>query len=76
MSTENLTYPIRHISVRVPWHDDGWRGTVCIDPSNNSACLKLPRIADAKDESAESQVAGRHFRDLLETRTRCAAHSG
>jgi hypothetical protein len=23
------TQPIEHISIRVPWHDGGWNGTVC-----------------------------------------------
>ena len=64
MTTSNLSFPIHHISVRVPWHDRGWEGTVCADPGNNSACLKLPRIAENKDEVAEAQVAGSHFRDL------------
>ena len=64
MTTSNLSFPIRHISVRVPWHDRGWEGTVCADPANNSACLKLPRIAENKDEAAEASVAGSHFRDL------------
>ena len=60
----NLSYPVRHLSVRVPWHDNGWTGTVCVDPENNSACLKLPRIAENKNETAEAKVAGRHFKDL------------
>ena len=27
----DLPYPIRHISIRVPWHDNGWNGSVCND---------------------------------------------
>lgn len=64
MTTLNLSFPIHHISVRVPWHDRGWEGTVCADPANNSACLKLPRIAQNKDEAIESRIAGSHFKDL------------
>ena len=60
----NLSFPIRHLSIRVPWHDSGWDGRVCAAPEHNSACLKLPRIADNKDEVAEAQVAGCHFKDL------------
>ena len=30
--------PIEHISVRVPWHDNGWNGTVCRDPRGNGTC--------------------------------------
>ena len=28
----DLSYPLRHVSVRVPWHDNGWNGSVCKDP--------------------------------------------
>jgi len=34
-------YPLRHISIRVPWHDTGWDGRVCAKPRLNGACLKL-----------------------------------
>jgi hypothetical protein len=32
MDKETAALPLRHISIRVPWHDDGWRGTVCTKP--------------------------------------------
>lgn len=62
--TSQLSYPVNHISVRVPWHDAGWNGTVCVDPASNWACLKLPRIAEAKNETLETKIAGRNFSDL------------
>jgi ATP-dependent exoDNAse (exonuclease V) alpha subunit len=55
---------MRHVSIRVPWHDQGWNGTVCLDPRHNAACLKLVNISEKKDESAEALVAGRHFKDI------------
>ena len=61
-----LQYPTRHISVRVPWHDNGWNGTVCTDPRNNSACLKLPQIAENKDEGFEAKLAGRPLKGLTD----------
>ena len=61
-----LSFPIRHLSVRVPWHDSGWNGTVCVDPKNNVACLKLSRIAKEKDEFSETNLSGHHFKDLHE----------
>jgi ATP-dependent exoDNAse (exonuclease V) alpha subunit len=64
MSTRK--YPLRHISIRVPWHDDGWRGTVCQRPDLNGACRKLKRIASKKDDSAELRVAGRLLSDIAE----------
>ena len=59
-----LEFPKRHLSIRVPWHDNVWNGTVCTDPHRNSACLKLMNISENKDESAEAKVAGKHFNDL------------
>ena len=30
-----MNYPLRHISIRVPWHDTGWNGSVCAAPQLN-----------------------------------------
>ena len=35
----------QHISVRVPWHDNGWNGFVCNNPDRNQACRVLKNIA-------------------------------
>ena len=40
----------QHISLRVPWHDHGWDGTVCADPQNNNACLRLRNISESRDD--------------------------
>jgi len=29
---EMNNFPLRHLSVCVPWHDSGWAGTVCSAP--------------------------------------------
>lgn len=60
------SYPLRHISIRVPWHDRGWDGTVCNQPMLNEACLRLKRIADQKDDEAEAKVAGKSIKDLTQ----------
>lgn len=39
---------VQHLSIRVPWHDHGWDGTVCQDPCGNTACLKLNGILEGK----------------------------
>ena len=54
-----IKFPLQHISVRVPWHDNSWNGTVCQNPSRNTSCLKLKNIVDAKNEGAEVRLAGR-----------------
>src|SRR6266496_4717152 len=58
------SFPLRHISIRVPWHDNGWAGTVCQHPRNNTACIKLKNISDAKDDDKEEAVAGASLKDL------------
>lgn len=40
--------PLRHISIRVPWHDDVWNGCVCKKPKANTACQALNRIREAE----------------------------
>jgi hypothetical protein len=58
------TSTLRHISIRVPWHDSGWDGTVCKEPTLNGACLKLKRIADDRDDDAEQKVRGQSLNVL------------
>ena len=59
-----LDYPLRHLSVRVPWHDTGWSGVVCRAPHLNGACAKLSRIAEKKRADVEQAVAGRSLEEL------------
>lgn len=57
-------YPLKHISLRVPWHDLGWKGCVCKEPKNNLACLRLRNIVLSKDENKEENLGGLIFKDL------------
>ena len=52
MNNERI-FPIKHISIRVPWHDTGWEGKVCQQPNLNSSCLILDRIAPKKDDGPD-----------------------
>lgn len=56
----------QHISIRVPWHDHGWDGTVCVDPQNNNACLRLKSISESRDDKAESAICGQCMADHAE----------
>ncbi|TNE43157.1 MAG: RNA helicase [Deltaproteobacteria bacterium] len=56
--------PTQHISIRVPWHDNGWNGTVCQKPGSNHACRVLPRVAEGKDDTKEIELAGCSFEEL------------
>ncbi len=51
----------KHISIRVPWHDNGWDGSVCRHPEHNQACRVLKAIAEDKDDVAEYDCAGQPF---------------
>ena len=59
-----IPLPLRHISIRVPWHDSGWNGTVCLNPQYNSDCLSLPSISENRDDSSEVDLAGRQVDEL------------
>lgn len=56
MSVRDL--PFQHLSIRVPWHDTGWTGTICNDPLNNGSCLRLSRISQERDDAFEAEHAG------------------
>lgn len=55
---------MKHLSIRVAWHDNGWNGTVCNKPSDNSYCLQPPRIYESKKISEEENLAGRSWDSL------------
>lgn len=58
-----MKLPIRHLSVRVPWHDSLWDGTVCNNPRDNASCMFLPRIKE-KNVEFEEKCKGKHFSEL------------
>ncbi|MCL7412853.1 MAG: AAA family ATPase [ANME-2 cluster archaeon] len=58
------SFPLRHISIRVPWHDAGWNGTVCQSPKHNTACLKLRNIFEKKNEVSEEPFATSSLKDV------------
>jgi ATP-dependent exoDNAse (exonuclease V) alpha subunit len=59
-----IEFPLRHLSVRVPWHDAGWVGIVCNAPQLNGACAKLKRIAEKKKDDDEILIHGRSLDQL------------
>ena len=60
-----MAYALKHISIRVPWHDTGWDGQVCANPSLNGSCLKLKRIGQNRDDAAEQAVPGLNIRVIV-----------
>ncbi|CAM3484657.1 UvrD-like helicase C-terminal domain-containing protein [Flavobacterium longum] len=59
-----MNIPTRHLSVRVPWHDAGWKGKVCCNPRENGSCMFLPRINESKNAELEEQNAERWLHEL------------
>lgn len=57
-------YPTKHLSIRVPWHDNAWNGTVCNNPKSNGACLILKTCAQKKDDAKEQAMANTSLKDL------------
>ena len=45
----------QHLSIRVPWHDNGWTGCVCNNPDCNQACRVLKNIALARSDLKREQ---------------------
>ena len=56
--------PLHHVTVRVPWHDAGWTGSVCTQPLDNTSCLILPRIGEGRRDDVELRHAGKRFDQL------------
>ena len=65
------SYPLRHLSVRVPWHDSGWKGTICNEPHLNGSCAKLRGIAEGKNDEAELSIAGMRLDNLPRNQWPC-----
>ena len=59
-----MNYPLRHISIRIPWHDTGWDGRICAAPRLNGSCLKLKQIAENRNDDTEESVAGQSIKDF------------
>lgn len=55
---------MRHLTVRVAWHDSAWNGTICRAPSGNPYCLDLDRIRLERNDGDEDALAGRLLAEL------------
>lgn len=63
MTPGSTFLPVHHLSVRVPWHDNLWNGTICNDPLGNSACLRLENIHLRRDDAVEIAHRGARLND-------------
>lgn len=48
----------QHLSVRVPWKDNGYSGFVCNKPCYNNSCLRLKNISGNRDDALEEKLSG------------------
>ena len=64
MITGARRLPPHHVTIRVPWHDGGWTGSVCTRPLDNTSCLILPRIGEGRRDDVEARCAGQRLDDL------------
>ena len=62
----NPKYPLKHLSIRVPWHDNRWNGTVCKNAKNNDSCLVLSNCATNRKDEQEMEFAGMSLKVLNE----------
>jgi ATP-dependent exoDNAse (exonuclease V) alpha subunit len=65
----------QHISVRVPWKDNGYSGLVCNKPCYNNACLRLKSIVDKRNDALEEQFAAQKIQGH-ETEIPCVGEGG
>ena len=64
ISADARRLPLHHVTVRVPWHDGGWTGSVCARPLDNTSCLILPRIGEGRRDEVEARCAGQRLDEL------------
>jgi len=62
----NPRYNLKHLSVRIPWHDNAWNGSICSNPKANGACLILKNCAINRNDDQEQELAGQFLNDLPE----------
>lgn len=64
------------LSIRVPWHDTQWNGTVCRNPATNCHCTDYENILKKKQVAVELPLVGQHFEDLGKAVPPCADEAG
>lgn len=60
----NKRYNMKHLSIRVPWHDNNWNGTVCCSPAANPFCMTLHNILEQKPNLDEDRIASKKWSKL------------
>jgi hypothetical protein len=71
MPTQPPSYALRHLSIRVPWHDNGWDGRVCQNPAGNMACLVLKGIGSKRNDTQEMKHRGESLEVIPDAERPC-----
>lgn len=66
-----MNTPLRHLSIRVPWHDNAWDGSVCHAPQLNGSCAKLKLIAASKRDERYGDTPGKSLDKLSKDEWPC-----
>jgi len=74
MLTKTAAYLLRHLSIRVPWHDSGWDGRVCSSPADNMSCLVLKGIGPKRDDVVETKHCGKSLEVIPESERPCCVN--
>ena len=74
MPTKTAAYLLRHLSIRVPWHDSGWDGRVCSSPADNMSCLVLKGIGPKRDDVVETKHCGESLEVIPESERPCCVN--
>ncbi len=62
----NEKFAQKHLSIRVPWHDNAWNGTICSSAKDNSACLVLKNCAQNRNDDQEERLSNESIKNLTE----------
>ena len=49
----------QHLSIRVPWKDNGYGESICDRPCLNTSCLRLKNVAENRDDAFEETICGK-----------------
>ncbi|WP_406539177.1 ATP-dependent RecD-like DNA helicase [Fibrobacter sp.] len=55
---------IQNVTVRVPWTDNNWNGSVCNNPCKNNDCLRLKNIYENRNEEQEELIRSKSMKGL------------
>lgn len=65
-----------HLSARLTWHDGGWDGRICRNPTGNVWCLMHEHIRSSRDDEREEAHKGKLLADIRDWGPPCGRDPG